>query len=135
MAARLTLEEQQRTTTSMELYHTATFLHCSKSSLLSCNCITIQKLAQVSTFVSPLVSGYNPIQLVCSSVWCNKRVHLIWTEYESNNTAQQSLFTHSFNLWQAHNAAHILHVLTTICTLPSHFQELHASLSHSFWGE
>ena len=43
MATRLTLEEQQRTTTSMELYQTATFLQCSKSSLLSRYRITVHK--------------------------------------------------------------------------------------------
>ena len=40
----LALEEQQRTTTTlMELYQTATFLHRSKSSLLSCYCITVHR--------------------------------------------------------------------------------------------
>jgi len=81
-----------------------------------------------------LSSTQVPIQLVCV-VQQEGSPNLDRICQQQHSTTQQRMFTHSFNLWQAHNAAHILHALTTICTLPLHFQELHASLSHSFWAE
>ena len=85
MAIRLTLEEQQRTTTSMELYQTATFLHCSKSSLLSCYCITVHKTCTNVHLHQSTGSDYNPIQLVCV-VQQDGSPNLDWICQKKHNT-------------------------------------------------
>jgi hypothetical protein len=128
MATRLILEQQRKAATLMEVYCTANFLHCSKGSLFTMLMLHITKKKPLHKCPRVSICWLWITVLRCDST------ELIWVgvcfqtrEFTLSGLIIPSQFQHEESTQ--------LHVCIMINTLPSHFQELHVSLSHSSWVE